>query len=128
MQDIATFFFFFLRGDDMLISDNLECDNVIKEFAIRFKQHRISARITQKELAKKTGISLRTISRFEKGEEIGLLTFAKLLQGVGLEHNLENIIPDHTKRPSYFVSGGKLPKRAKKKEMTNNEWKWGDEK
>ena len=107
----------------MLISNDLECNDVIKELAARFKQHRISSRITQKELADKTGVGLRTISRFEKGEEIGMLTLIKLLQGVGLEHNLENIIPDYTKRPSYFANGGKLPKRAIKKELTNNEWK-----
>lgn len=55
-----------------------------------------------------------------------MFSFVKLLQGVGLEHNLENIIPDYTKRPSYIANGGNLPKRARKKKM-NNEWKWGDE-
>ena len=111
----------------MLIANNLNCDVAMKELAARFKQHRIAARITQRELAKKTGVGLRTISRFEKGEEIGFLTFIKLLQGVGLERNLENIIPDYTKRPSYFANNGNLPKRAVKKEQLNKEWKWGDE-
>ena len=105
----------------------MDCNVTMKEFAARFKQHRVAARITQRELAKKTGVGLRTISRFEKGEEVGMLTFIKLLQGVGLEHNLENIIPDYTRRPSYFANNGVLPKRAIKKEQLNSEWKWGDE-
>ncbi len=111
----------------MLITNDLDCNAAMSEFAVRFKQHRVSARITQKELAEKTGVALRTISRFEKGEEISMLAFIKLLQGVGLEHNLENIIPDYTKRPSYFANGGNLPKRARKNKTDNTEWKWGDE-
>lgn len=111
----------------MLITNNLDCDTAIKEFAARFKQHRISARITQKELAEKTGVSQRTITHFENGGTVEMLTFIKLLQGVGLERNLENIIPDYTRRPSYFANGCKLPKRATKKKNISSEWKWGDE-
>ncbi len=111
----------------MLITNDLDCNAAMNEFAVRFKQHRVSAHITQKELAEKTGIGLRTIIRFEKGEEIGLLTFVKLMQGIGLEHNLENIIPDYTKRPSYIANSGNLPKRARKKKVNTTEWKWGDE-
>ena len=51
----------------MLITNNLDCNVTMKEFAARFKQHRVAVRITQRELAKKTGVGLRTISRFEKG-------------------------------------------------------------
>ena len=112
----------------MLITNNSDINIVMSEIADRFKQYRISARITQKELAIKTGVGLRTISRFEKGEEVGMLTFLKLMQGVGLEHNLESVIPDYTKRPSYFANNKILPKRARKKPVKNTEWKWGDEK
>jgi len=111
----------------MLITDNLDCNAVINELAARFKQHRVSARITQKELAERTGVGLRTIARFEKGEEVGLLTFIKLMQCVRLEHNLEGIIPDYTMRPSYFAMNGNLPKRERKKKVNNGKWKWGDE-
>lgn len=111
----------------MWITDDLDCNIVMSELSTRFRQHRVSAHITQKELAKKTGVGLKTIYRFEKGEEIGLLSFIKLIQGVGLEHNLECIIPDYTKRPSYIAKGGNLPKRARKKKTKFTEWKWGDE-
>ena len=111
----------------MLITNNLDGNVTMKEFAARFKQHRVAVRITQRELAKKTGVGLRTISRFEKGEEIGILTFIKLLQGVELERNLENVIPDYTRRPSYYANNGNLPKRAVRKKQADSEWKWGDE-
>lgn len=112
----------------MLISDTLDCDAAAKELAGRFWYHRVSSGITQKELAEKTGVGLRTIGRFENGEEIGLFIFVKLLQGIGLEHNLENMIPDYAKRPSYFTEGNQLPKRARKKKAAKRGGKWGDEK
>ena len=111
----------------MLMNDDLDCSVTAKELAARFKQHRVSSRITQKELAEKTGVGLRTISRFEQGEEIGVLTFIRLLQGIGLERNLEHLIPDYTNRPSFFAANGKLPKRAVKQKAIDKEWKWGDE-
>lgn len=111
----------------MLITNNMDCYEAMAEFAARFKQHRIAAHLTQKEIANKTGVGLRTIARFEKGEEIGMLTFIKLIQGVGLEHNLENIIPDYTKRPSFFANGEKAAKRARKDKSSTAEWKWGED-
>lgn len=111
----------------MLITDNMNCYDVMLEFATRFKQHRIASHLTQKDVADKTGVGLRTIARFEKGEEIGMLTFIKLLQGVGLEHNLENIIPDYTRRPSYFANDEKTAKRARKNKAIAAEWKWGED-
>ena len=111
----------------MLINNETNSLDAMKELSVRFKQHRVSCRITQKELSEKTGVSLRTISRFENGEEISVLTFIKLIKGVGLLHNLETIIADYTRRPSYFATNGNLPKRARKKEYSG-EWKWGDEK
>ena len=117
----------------MMITNTMDSNNALKELAVRFRQHRVSSNISQKELAEKTGVSLKTIQRFEKGEEIGLSTFVKLMRGIELEHNLEGMIPDYTKRPSYYAaqssySDYKLPKRARKKtENSNGEWKWGDE-
>ena len=116
----------------MLITNDLD-SSAMKELAVRFRQHRVSSNISQKELEEKTGVSLKTIQRFEKGEEIRLLTFIKLMQGVDLEHNLEGMIPDYTKRPSYIaaqssLSDYKWPKRARKEsDNIDSEWKWGDE-
>ncbi len=34
----------------MLITNDLDCNAAMSEFAARFRQHRVSARITQKDL------------------------------------------------------------------------------
>lgn len=109
----------------MIISRNMSSIDTMKELSVRFKQHRVASRVSQKELSEKTGVSERTISRFENGEEIGLLTFIKLMQGLELEHNLEGNIPDYTRRPSFFAEGYHPPKIARKKK-NKDEWKWGD--
>ena len=39
-----------------------------EEVVIRFKAYRISYPLTQKELSDKSGVSLRSITRFESGD------------------------------------------------------------
>ena len=48
-----------------------------EEVVIRFKAYRISYPLTQKELSDKSGVSLRSITRFESGEDISLVNFMK---------------------------------------------------
>lgn len=85
--------------------DMMNNSETAKELSQQFKRYRIICGMTQKNLSEKTGVALRTITRFENGEEVGLFTFISLLKGVGLTHNLKGIIPD--------ISGD-LPQRVRK--------------
>jgi transcriptional regulator with XRE-family HTH domain len=58
-----------------------------EEVVIRFKAYRISYPLTQKELSDKSGVSLRSITRFESGEDISLANY----NGI---HNLTGFLPD----------------------------------
>lgn len=140
----------------MRIVNELHEDNIIKELSVRFKQYRIDSNITQTELAKKAGVSVRTISRFEKGEDIGLVTITKLFKALGLAKNMEMLVPEMSKRPSYYHRIGKAiaktqknvgivesvgrvgsvghtqvknkaDRTSKKVEPVKVRWKWGDE-
>ena len=53
-----------------------------EEVVIRFKAYRISYPLTQKELSDKSGVSLRSITRFESGEDISLVNFMKLMNAM----------------------------------------------
>ena len=57
-----------------------------EEVVIRFKAYRISYPLTQKELSDKSGVSLRSITRFESGEDISLVNFMKYSGGNALGH------------------------------------------
>lgn len=101
-----------------------------EEITRKFKEYRIAYPLTQKELADKTGVSLRSIARFESGEDITLSTFIKLMGGLDLTENLVNTIPDQSRRPSAFLYKEKKRQRAvpkKQRGKNNKKFKWGDE-
>ncbi len=93
----------------------------------RIKQYRIAYPMTQKELADKSMVSQRSISRFENGEDITMSNLIKLMQALGIGGNLEVLVPDYTKRPSHFIESEGKRMRAGKKKVSNSTWKWGDE-
>ena len=96
----------------------------------RMKQYRINYPMTQSELAGKSGLSARSISRFENGEDISLSAFIKLLRALDLDDRLLELIPDQTVRPSYYLINERMRSRASKKKSNGGSkpFVWGDEK
>jgi transcriptional regulator with XRE-family HTH domain len=95
----------------------------------RLESIRLSRNITQRQLAEEAGISVRTIGRLEKGEGISLDTFIRVLTALGVQQNLEALLPDPTVRPieRIGIDGGER-KRARPS-LTGNKrskWSWGD--
>lgn len=94
----------------------------------RIKQYRVNAGISQKELENESGVSVRSISRLEQGASVQLESLIKILSALNLERNIDLLIPDQTKRPSFYLMDNDKPKqRVRKKEETNGTFKWGDE-
>lgn len=111
----------------MNIDNHTDVDAVRQEISERFKQYRISCSVSQKELSERSMVSLRSISRFENGEDISVSNLIKLLQAINLGGNLEVLIPDYAKRPSYYVQKDKIRKRVRQTKPESRTWKWGDE-
>lgn len=93
----------------------------------RIKLFRVYSGISQKELEEKTGISRRTFSRLETGTSIQLDSLIKILTALGLDNNLELLIPDQSKRPSMYLQKNKVKQRASSKTRKIEPFKWGDE-
>ena len=72
----------------------------IEYLSKKFKDYRINYPMTQQELAEKSGVSIRSISRFESSGDITLSNFIKLLDALKLADKLELLIPDQSRRPS----------------------------
>ena len=71
-----------------------------EEVVIRFKAYRISYPLTQKELSDKSGVSLRSITRFESGEDITFIyTAAVEYFGEGITFS------ESDKLPGYIYDG-----------------------
>ena len=111
----------------MRIDDTLDANGITGEISRRFKLYRIAYPLTQEDLAEKSMVSLSTIRRFEKGEDIGFSKLVRLLEALDIQAHLEVLIPDQSIRPSYFLEDAKPRKRARKKAAKKTEWKWGDE-
>lgn len=103
-----------------------------KELGLRLKAYRINSSLTQEDLAIKSGVSRRSIQNLESGEDIAFSTLVKVLMVLELDSNLELLVPDSTRRPTYFLKTNSQTSRrlrASKKESqeTVKEIKWGDE-
>ena len=102
----------------------------MKKMCSLLKGYRLDYPMTQKELADKSGVSLRTLNNFENGKGITLENFIKLLIALDLDRNLNVLIPDVYDRPSAHLNEGKRKQRyrAPKSKPDDNVFKWGDEK
>ena len=97
----------------------------------RLEQIRLTKNITQAQLAKEAGISLRTMGRLEKGQGVSLDTFIRVLMELGIQQNLAALLPDPTVRPMDRINiRGKERKRARPSKTTEEKkrWAWGDKK
>ena len=68
---------------------------IISELGARFKDYRVFSNMTQKEVSERSGVSIFTISQFEKGEgrNIGLGTLICLLRSIGFVAEMEKLLP-----------------------------------
>ena len=83
----------------------------------RLKEYRLAARISQKEMAEKSGVSLTTISHLEQGvnRNITLNNFISLLRVVGMEQRLNDLLPELPMPPIALKQMNKyIPKRVRR--------------
>jgi len=111
----------------------LSSRSALSEIGARLKAYRIDFPLSQQELADKSGVAVRSLSRMESGEDIQFGNLIKVLIALDLDANLDMLVPDPTKRPSYYLNDkSTVPqrKRASKKVPKNpgTDTKWGDEK
>lgn len=71
-------------------------NDIAEELGKRFKDYRIALRLTQKDIAEQSGVSIMTIVRFEKGEacSIRLDNLVALLRAIQRLEGITEIIPE----------------------------------
>ena len=111
----------------------LSSRSALHEIGSRLKAYRIDYPLSQVELADKSGVAVRSISRMESGEDIQFANLIKVLIALDLDDNLDMLVPDPTKRPSYYLNDKPIVsqrKRARKKTLNtrDKDIRWGDEK
>lgn len=114
-------------GDDMRISNYNNEKSIIVELGNRIQQYRISLNITQAELSETCGISLKTITRIENGEDLKLSNLIKIMNVFGITENLDVLIPEP--KPDYKAMFEEKTnrKRVRSKKKNDNNWIWGED-
>lgn len=100
----------------------------ITELGQKIKIYRIAKGMSQQDLEDQTGVSKRSISRLEQGESVQVDNLFKILVALELGDNIDLLVPDQTKRPSYYLEKEEDKRqRVRKKTGKKKEFKWGDE-
>ena len=100
---------------------------VAAELGRRLAQLRLAGNVTQKTLARETGIGLRTLRRLEAGQPTSLDSFLRTALALGLGDALLAALPSHGIRPIERVERrGSERQRARPKnaEASNAPWTW----
>lgn len=109
------------------MNDQKTYQEFIKELGQKIKIYRIMKEMSQQDLTDKSGVSKRSISRLEQGESVQVDNLFKILLALDLGDNIELLVPDQTRRPSYYLEKSEdKPKRVRKK-TEKKDFKWGDE-
>lgn len=83
-------------------------NDIAKEFVEKIKQQRKLLKISQVQLAAKSGVSLGSIKRFESKYEISLNSLIKILITLNLEKDFENLFTQKTYNSIDEVINGQL--------------------
>ncbi len=90
---------------------------LVRMLGARFREYRLQANMTQREVAERTGLSTITVHKFENGTALNvtLPTFLLLLKAVGCIDQLDHILPDMPLNPYLLNAQNKKIQRIRHK-------------
>ena len=90
---------------------------LVRMLGSRFKDYRLRANMTQKEVAEMAGISVLSVYRFENGAvtSISLSTFLLLIKAVGCINDLSELMPEQPVSPYLYKEAKKIQRVRHKK-------------
>ena len=94
--------------------------DIILLLSKRIKEYRLAARLSQKEMAEKSGVSLATISHFEQGASpnLTLNNLIAILRVVGMEQRIADLLPELPMSPIALKQINKyIPKQVRRKKL-----------
>lgn len=103
----------------------------IQELGRRLSALRLREDLSQAELARSAGVSLRTLARMEAGEPPQFENFLRVLLALGLEEGLEGLIPPAAPGPiAELEARSRQPRRRASRRRSapaRKRWQWGDD-
>ena len=92
----------------------MSSEDIASELAARLKSHRLTQNLTLEGLARRSGVALGTLKKFERTGRISLVSFIRLVITLKDEAALENLLIE--KKFETFdevLQTGKQPKRGR---------------
>ena len=92
---------------------------LVQMLGSRFKDYRLRANMTQKEVAEMAGLSVLTVHRFENGtvRNISLGTFLLLLKAVGSINDLNDLMPEQPESPYLYNDNHQKAQRVRHRKV-----------
>lgn len=93
----------------MLLQRNLSGCEILGMLGERFRDYRMRMDMTQKEVSEQTTVSIPTIYKFERGicTDMSIITLFKLLRCIGMEKNMEQLLPELPESPYLYKENTK---------------------
>ena len=91
---------------------------LVRMLGLRFKDYRLRADMTQKDVSEQSGIAVNTIHKFENGKatNVSLGTFLLLMKAIGCINQLDDLMPE-LPVSAYLVNNGKKVQRIRHKNV-----------
>ncbi len=103
--------------------------DIILDIAKKINILRRTKALMVKDVASKGGVSIPAIAKFEsKANDIRISTFIKILRGIGELEQLENILSIDSSYSPVKEDNTPLPKRIRRKEITEIDFTWEEDK
>lgn len=111
--------------DEVVIYDYMDSgvttnQDIILMLSKRVKEYRLATRLSQKEMAEKSGVGLATISHFEQGvsQNLTLNNLISLLRVIGMEQRLYDLLPELPMPPIALKQINRyIPKQVRRKKQ-----------
>lgn len=104
-------------------------ENILTEVGQRIKKARVRSKLTQAELAKKSGAGKSTVERAERGQSIQLLNLIKILRTLNQLDSLNTLLPSTERTPMEYlmIRSPNKSERVYQKRNPDAKFKWGDD-
>lgn len=98
----------------MISIDLLSSEDIAAEMAGRLKSRRLAQNLTLEGLARRSGVALGTLKKFERTGQIALVSFIRLVVTLKDEAALENLLLEQKYETlDEVLQSGKKPKRGR---------------
>lgn len=88
---------------------------LVQLLGTRFKDYRMRSRMTQKDVAEQSGLTVNTIHKFESGRvpNLSLSTFLLLMKAIGCINGIDGLMPELPESPYLIKESGKKAQRIR---------------